>query len=130
VRELRDVKLVEVSALTGLSPYYPGTVSLVSVRGLADKVGVDSSDLRDAVAALLAGEATKDHAAILAAAMSASARDVEGVPTVFPNDAPVEEPVQAPAEEVVQAPAEEPEPRPVPRTVREKHLELIRREVK
>ena len=130
VRELRDVKLVEVSALTGLAPYYPGTVSLVSVRGLADKVGVDSSDLRDAVAALLAGEATKDHAAILAAAMSASARDVEGVPTVFPNDAPVEEPVQAPAEEVVQAPVEEPEPRPVPRTVREKHLELIRREVK
>ena len=40
VRELRDVKLVEVSALTGLAPYYPGTVSLVSVRGLADKVGV------------------------------------------------------------------------------------------
>ncbi len=88
VRELKDVKLVEVSALTGLAPYYPGTVSLVSVRGLAAKAGVDLTKLRDAVAALLAGEATKDHAAILAAAISASSRDVEGVPTTFPGDEP------------------------------------------
>jgi hypothetical protein len=88
IRELRDVKLVEVSALTGLAPYYPGTISLVSVRGLAHKAGVDSSDLRDAVAALLAGEATQDHAAILASAIAASSRDVEGVPTKFPGEEP------------------------------------------
>jgi HK97 family phage prohead protease len=88
VRELKDVKLVEVSALTGLAPYYPGTVSLVSVRGLAAKAGVDSSELRDAVAALLAGEATQDHASILASAIAASSRDVEGVPTTFPGDEP------------------------------------------
>jgi HK97 family phage prohead protease len=90
VRELRDVKLVEVSALTGLAPYYPGTVSLVSVRGLAAKAGVDTDKLRDAVAALLAGEATQDHATILASAIAASSRDVEGVPTKFPGDAPAE----------------------------------------
>ena len=100
VRELRDVKLVEVSALTGLAPYYPGTVSLVSVRGLAAKAGVDTDKLRDAVAALLAGEATQDHAAILASAIAASSRDVEGVPTKFPGDAPVEPKEDEPAKEV------------------------------
>ena len=100
VRELRDVKLVEVSALTGLAPYYPGTVSLVSVRGLAAKAGVDTDELRDAVAALLAGEATQDHAAILASAIAASSRDVEGVPTKFPGDAPVEPKKDEPAKEV------------------------------
>ena len=100
VRELRDVKLVEVSALTGLAPYYPGTVSLVSVRGLAAKAGVDTDKLRDAVAALLAGEATQDHAAILASAISASSRDVEGVPTKFPGDAPAEPKKDEPVEEV------------------------------
>jgi HK97 family phage prohead protease len=100
VRELRDVKLVEVSALTGLAPYYPGTVSLVSVRGLAAKAGVDTDKLRDAVAALLAGEATQDHAAILASAIAASSRDVEGVPTKFPGDAPVEPKKDEPVKEV------------------------------
>jgi HK97 family phage prohead protease len=100
VRELRDVKLVEVSALTGLAPYYPGTVSLVSVRGLAAKAGVDTDKLRDAVAALLAGEATQDHAAILASAIAASSRDVEGVPTKFPGDAPVEPKKDEPTKEV------------------------------
>ena len=100
VRELRDVKLVEVSALTGLAPYYPGTVSLVSVRGLAAKAGVDTDKLRDAVAALLAGEATQGHAAILASAIAASSRDVEGVPTKFPGDVPVEPKKPEPVEEV------------------------------
>ena len=141
VRELRDVKLVEVSALTGLAPYYPGTISLVSVRGLAQKAGVDSSDLRDAVAALLAGEATADHASILASAIAASSRDVEGVPTVFGGEkeeipAPVEEtPAQveeAPVavEEEVAPVVEDAAPRRVPRTLRERELELRRHAVK
>jgi HK97 family phage prohead protease len=101
VRELKDVKLVEVSALTGLAPYYPGTVSLVSVRGLAAKAGVDSSELRDAVAALLAGEATQDHASILASAIAASSRDVEGVPTTFPGDEPKKDEPEKEEEPVV-----------------------------
>ena len=83
VRELRDVKLIEVSALTGMAPYYPGTISTVSVRALADKAGLDLDELKDAVSALLAGEATSRHADTLAAAIGASRRDVEGVPTVF-----------------------------------------------
>jgi HK97 family phage prohead protease len=141
IRELRDVKLVEVSALTGLAPYYPGTISLVSVRGLAQKAGVDSSDLRDAVAALLAGEATADHASILASAIAASSRDVEGVPTVFGGEkeeisAPVEEtPAQveeAPVavEEEIAPVVDDAAPLRVPRTLREKELELRRHAVK
>lgn len=129
VRELKDVKLVEVSALTGLAPYYPGTVSLVSVRGLAAKAGVDSSELRDAVAALLAGEATQDHAAILASAIAASARDVEGVPTKFPGDEPKTEET-APIEPVVEeAPVEEAPVKSVPRSTLELVLDLETRRV-
>jgi HK97 family phage prohead protease len=133
VRELRDVKLVEVSALTGLAPYYPGTVSLVSVRGLAAKAGVDTDELRDAVAALLAGEATQDHAAILASAIAASSRDVEGVPTKFPGDEPVAAPIDevAPAAEpVVEPVVEEVPPRAVPRAIRERQIDLARRAVR
>lgn len=133
VRELRDVKLVEVSALTGLAPYYPGTVSLVSVRGLAAKAGVDTDELRDAVAALLAGEATQDHAAILASAIAASSRDVEGVPTKFPGDepaAPVEPVAEPVAEPVVEEVVESTPPRAVPRAIRERQIQLARRGVR
>lgn len=133
VRELRDVKLVEVSALTGLAPYYPGTVSLVSVRGLAAKAGVDTDELRDAVAALLAGEATQDHAAILASAIAASSRDVEGVPTTFPGDepaAPVEPVAEPVAEPVVEEVVESTPPRAVPRAIRERQIQLARRGVR
>jgi HK97 family phage prohead protease len=137
VRELRDVKLVEVSALTGLAPYYPGTVSLVSVRGLAAKAGVDTDELRDAVAALLAGEASQGHAAILASAIAASSRDVDGVPTKFPGDEPAAAPVEevAPIAEPVVEPvaeevADEVSGRAVPRAIRERQIALARRAVR
>lgn len=134
VRELRDVKLVEVSALTGMQPYYPGTLSLVAVRSLADRAGVDTSELRDALSAMLAGELRGDHAKAITAALEVSLRDVEGVPTKFP--AAPEKPVEAP---VVEAPVEEPvaeeivveeapkKEQSVPRSIREKELELARR---
>jgi HK97 family phage prohead protease len=110
VRELRDVKLVEVSALTGLQPYYPGTLSLVAVRSLADKAGVDTSELRDALSAMLAGELRGDHAKAITAALEVSLRDVEGVPTKFPGDVakPVEKPVEKIEEPIVED-AKEPE---------------------
>jgi HK97 family phage prohead protease len=100
VRELRDVKLVEVSALTGLQPYYPGTLSLVAVRSLADKAGVDTTELRDALSAMLAGSLRGDHAKAITAALEVSLRDVEGVPTKFPGDA--EKPVEKIEEPVVE----------------------------
>jgi HK97 family phage prohead protease len=106
VRELRDVKLVEVSALTGLMPYYPGTLSLVSMRSLADRAGIDTSELRDAFSAMLAGELRGDHAKAITAALEVSFRDVEGVPTKFPGD--VAKPVEKIEEPIVEE-EEEPE---------------------
>lgn len=100
VRELRDVKLVEVSALTGLQPYYPGTLSLVSMRSLADRAGVDTTELRDALSAMLAGKLRGDHAKAITAALEVSLRDVEGVPTKFPGDS--EKPVEEIEEPVVE----------------------------
>jgi len=90
VRELRDVKLVEVSALTGLSPYYPSTISTVSVRSLASEAGLEIEPLRAAVNALLSGDVS----------------DVE--------------------ETIV----EESAPRSVPRSTREKEIELAKRALK
>ena len=110
VRELRDVKLVEVSALTGLQPYYPGTLSLVAVRSLADRAGIDTTELRDALSAMLAGSLRGNHAKAITAALEVSLRDVEGVPTKFPGDVakPVEMPVEKIEEPIVED-AKEPE---------------------
>ena len=111
VRELRDVKLVEVSALTGLQPYYPGTLSLVSMRSLADRAGIDTTELRDALSAMLAGELRGNHAKAITAALEVSLRDVEGVPTKFPGD--VEKPVEKIEEPVVEEEAKPEEKRSV-----------------
>ena len=110
VRELRDVKLVEVSALTGLQPYYPGTLSLVAVRSLADRAGIDTTELRDALSAMLAGSLRGNHAKAITAALEVSLRDVEGVPTKFPGDVakPVEMPIEKIEEPIVED-AKEPE---------------------
>jgi hypothetical protein len=91
--------------LTGLQPYYPGTLSLVAVRSLADKAGVDTSELRDALSAMLAGELRGDHAKAITAALEVSLRDVEGVPTKFPGD--VSKPVEIPVEKIEEPVVEE-----------------------
>ena len=115
VRELRDVKLVEVSALTGLQPYYPGTLSLVAVRSLADRAGIDTTELRDALSAMLAGSLRGNHAKAITAALEVSLRDVEGVPTKFPGDVakPVEMPVEKIEEPIVEDTKEPEEKRSV-----------------
>lgn len=124
VRELRDVKLVEVSALTGLSPYYPSTISTVSVRSLASEAGLEIEPLRAAVNALLSGEVTADQAQILADAIAAviaeeEAEMAEDVAEVVAEETSVE-----------QAPSEELAPRAVPRSTREKEIELAKRALK
>ena len=126
VRELRDVKLVEVSALTGLSPYYPSTISTVSVRSLASEAGLEIEPLRVAVNALLSGEVTADQAKILADAIAAviAEEESEMAEDVAEGEVIVEE---TPVEE---APSEEPAPRAVPRSTREKEIELAKRALK
>jgi HK97 family phage prohead protease len=145
IREIRDVKLVEVSALTGLSPYYPGTISTVAVRSLASEAGIEIEPLRAAVNALLAGGITPDQAQILSDAVAAIIADdeadqaeagtmVEDAPV---EDVPVEDPSTMPDAQPSDVSAEGIEisievtiPRAVPRSVREKEIELARRAVK
>ncbi len=143
VRELRDVKLVEVSALTGLAPYYPGTISTVAVRSLASDSGIDVAALREAVVALLAGNMNPDQAKVIADAVNAviaddesDAAEAETEPT---EDAATDEetaadldPMEQPAPETETEPGVKVEievtiPRAVPRSIRERQIELARR---
>ena len=122
VRELRDVKLVEVSALTGLSPYYPSTISTVSVRSLASEAGLEIEPLRAAVNALLSGDVSEDQARILAEAIAAviAEDESEKAEDVLEDEVVAEE---TPEEQIV----EESAPRSIPRSTREKEIELAKR---
>jgi HK97 family phage prohead protease len=121
VRELRDVKLVEVSALTGLSPYYPSTISTVSVRSLASEAGLEIEPLRAAVNALLSGQISTDQAKILAEAIAA---------VIAEDEADQAEDVSAGEVVVEDMPVENSAPRSVPRSTREKEIELAKRALK
>jgi HK97 family phage prohead protease len=122
VRELRDVKLVEVSALTGLSPYYPSTISTVSVRSLASEAGLEIEPLRAAVNALLSGDVSEDQARLLAEAIAAvvAEDEAEKAEDIAEGEVVAEE---TPEEMIV----EESAPRSVPRSTREKEIELAKR---
>ena len=125
VRELRDVKLVEVSALTGLSPYYPSTISTVSVRSLASEAGLEIEPLRAAVNALLSGDVSEDQARLLAEAIAAvvAEDEAEKMEDIVEGEVVAEE---TPEEMIV----EESAPRSVPRSTREKEIELAKRALK
>lgn len=125
VRELRDVKLVEVSALTGLSPYYPSTISTVSVRSLASEAGLEIEPLRAAVNALLSGDVSEDQARLLAEAIAAVVAEDEAEKAE--DIAEGEGVEEMPAEETI---VEESAPRSVPRSTREKEIELAKRALK
>jgi HK97 family phage prohead protease len=125
VRELRDVKLVEVSALTGLSPYYPSTISTVSVRSLASEAGLEIEPLRAAVNALLSGDVSEDQARLLAEAIAAVVAEDEAEKMEDILEGEVVE--EMPAEETI---VEESAPRSVPRSTREKEIELAKRALK
>lgn len=80
VRELREVRLHEVSLLSGgQTPAYPATIGLGSVRALAARLDVSPEEARDAVDALLSGDVTRT--AILVRALGA---DKEEEPVVAP----------------------------------------------
>jgi hypothetical protein len=80
VRELREIRLHEVSLLSGgQTPAYPATIGLGSVRALAARLDVSPEEARDAVDALLSGDVTRT--AILVRALGA---DNEEEPVVAP----------------------------------------------
>ena len=78
-RELVNVRLHEVSLLTGNDPAYPATVGLGAVRQLAERTNHDQTEVRDAVDALLAGDVSAERAAFLRAILGEVSEKVETV---------------------------------------------------
>ena len=70
-RELVNVRLHEVSLLTGNDPAYPATVGMGAVRALAQRTNHEAAEVRDAVDALLAGDVSAERAAFLRAILGA-----------------------------------------------------------
>ena len=109
VRELRNIRLHEVSLLTGNQPAYPATIGLGAVRSLSERTEIDPSTLMRAFDALLAGAPDADSAATLDLAI----RKVS--PDLRPEPETTTEPEAA-------------DDRLVPLSVRERQLALARLE--
>lgn len=65
VRELRNVRLHEVSLLTGNQPAYPATIGLGAVRSLSERTEIDPKRLMRAFDSLLAGAPDAESADLL-----------------------------------------------------------------
>jgi HK97 family phage prohead protease len=109
VRELRNIRLHEVSLLTGNQPAYPATIGLGAVRSLSERTEIDASTLMRAFDALLAGAPDADSAATLDLAIRKISPDLR------PEPETTTEP-------------EEADDRLVPLSVRERQLALARLE--
>ena len=109
VRELRNIRLHEVSLLTGNQPAYPATIGLGAVRSLSERTEIDASTLMRAFDALLAGAPDADSAATLDLAI----REIS--PDLRPEPETTTEP-------------EEADERLVPLSVRERQLALAKLE--
>jgi len=80
VRELRNIRLHEVSLLTGNQPAYPATIGLGAVRSLSERTEIDASTLMRAFDALLAGAPDADSAATLDLAIRKISPDLRAEP--------------------------------------------------
>jgi hypothetical protein len=89
VRELRNIRLHEVSLLTGNQPAYPATIGLGAVRSLSERTEIDASTLMRAFDALLAGAPDADSAATLDLAIRKISPDLRPEPetTTEPEEA-------------------------------------------
>lgn len=80
VRELRNIRLHEVSLLTGNQPAYPATIGLGAVRSLSERTEIDASTLMRAFDSLLAGAPDADSAATLDLAIRKISPDLRPEP--------------------------------------------------
>ena len=89
IRELRNVRLHEVSLLTGNQPAYPATIGLGAVRSLSERTEIDASTLMRAFDSLLAGAPDADSAATLDLAIRKISPDLRPEPetTTEPEEA-------------------------------------------
>lgn len=95
-RELTNIRLHEVSLLTGNAPAYPATVGLGAVRALAARIDAEPAEVRDAIDGLLNGELDLDRALYLRAILGQIAPAAEPEPEPIPEPAPAEA-VEVPA---------------------------------
>lgn len=96
-RELTNVRLHEVSLLTGNAPAYPATVGLGAVRALAARLGEEPAQVRDAVDGLLNGEIDTDRALYLRALLGQVSPAVEPEPEPTPEPEPAPEAPEVPS---------------------------------
>jgi hypothetical protein len=118
VRELRNVRLHEVSLLTGNQPAYPATIGLGAVRALAARTEIEAGALISAFDALLAGAPDEESAATIDLAIRKINPDLRPGHEVIDRDAVKDE----------QPEPEEAESRLVPLSVRERQLALAKLE--
>lgn len=109
-RELTNIRLHEVSILTGNAPAYPATVGLGAVRALATRLEAEPAQVRDAVDALLNGELDTDRAAFIRAALGKIAPEAIAAPA---------DEITVTTEEIAAAEAE------LPASIRELRLRLM-----
>ena len=114
VRELKNVRLHEVSLLTGHEPAYPATIGLGAVRSLSNKTEIAPDRLMRAIDTLLAGSPDEETATTLQEAIKKVAPDL----------------VRSNEDVETQEAAEEVDDRPIPLSVRERQLALASLEIK
>ena len=81
-RELKSVKLHEVSVIVGGTPAYEATVGLASVRSVARLAKLDPEEVRTALSGLISGKLDAERAATVRAMLGALAPAPEVAPEV------------------------------------------------
>ena len=79
-RELKSVKLHEVSVIVGGTPAYESTVGLASVRSVARATKLDPDEVRLALSGLISGKLDPERAATVRAMLGALSVAPEGEP--------------------------------------------------
>lgn len=79
-RELKSVKLHEVSVIVGGTPAYEATIGLASVRSVAKLAKLDPEEVRTALSGLISGKLDAERAATVRAMLGALVGDPETVP--------------------------------------------------
>ncbi len=76
VRELKSIRLHEISLLTGNVPAYPATIGLGAVRALAQRTDIAANKLTRAIDGLLNGNVKSDDAEVIDLAIRKIAPEV------------------------------------------------------
>ncbi len=87
-RELKSVKLHEVSVIVGGTPAYEATVGLASVRSVARLAKLDPEEVRTALSGLISGKLDAERAATVRAMLGALVAEPEVAPEIISEISP------------------------------------------